>query len=103
MGLDAYFWAAGVQTIAFVLRGRRSYPLQTWPRFLQLLHVLLYTTVIIFRASFRSSLPPFRADANKRLAIIVTAVFWSLFGAWIPFRPRYTSAFVLRNPWRCRR
>ena len=98
MGLDAYFWAAGVQTIAFVLRGRKSYPLQTWPRFLQLLHVLLHTTVIIFRASFRSSLPPFRADANKRPAIIVTAVFWSLIASSATFGTRYSSAFVLRNP-----
>lgn len=51
IGLLAYFCAASVQTIAFELRGHKNYPLQKWPRFLQLLHVLLYTTVIVFRAS----------------------------------------------------
>lgn len=57
IGLVAYFWAAGVQSIAFVLRGRKSYPLQTWPRFLQLLHVLLYSTIIVLRA-FSGCLTP---------------------------------------------
>ena len=53
IGLVAYFWAASVQTIAFVLRRRKSYPLQTWPRFFQLLHVLLHSTIIVLRAFFR--------------------------------------------------
>ncbi|KAN0082889.1 hypothetical protein V8E55_008684 [Tylopilus felleus] len=72
IGLVAYFWAAGVQSIAFVLRGRKSYPLQTWPRFLQLLHVLLYSTIIV-------------------LPIIVTAVFWSLLASPATFATRYTT------------
>ena len=58
IGLVAYLWASGVQTIAFVLRGRKSYPLQTWPRFLQFLHVLLHSAAIVFRAFFPSLLTP---------------------------------------------
>ncbi|KAI9567861.1 hypothetical protein HD554DRAFT_843006 [Boletus coccyginus] len=72
IGLVAYFWASGVQTIAFVLRGRKSYPLQAWPRFLQLLHVLLHSTVVVF---------PF----------IVTAVFWSLLASSATFATPYST------------
>ncbi|KAF8436233.1 hypothetical protein L210DRAFT_3452269 [Boletus edulis BED1] len=71
-GLTAYFWAAGVQTIAFVLRRRKSYPLQTWPRFLQLLHVVLYSTVTVF-------------------PIIVTAVYWALIANSTTFATRFSS------------
>lgn len=49
IGLVAYFWASSVQTIVFVLSGQKAYPLQKWPRILQFLHVLLYTTITIFR------------------------------------------------------
>ncbi|KAF8557174.1 hypothetical protein OG21DRAFT_1407583 [Imleria badia] len=72
IGLVAYFWASGVQTIAFVLRGRKSYPLQTWPRFLQLLHVLLHSSVIVF-------------------PIIVTVVFWALLASSATFATRYST------------
>ncbi|KAG8221702.1 hypothetical protein J3R82DRAFT_1989 [Butyriboletus roseoflavus] len=72
IGLVAYFWAASVQTIAFVLHGRKSYPLQTWPRSLQLLHALLYSTVVVF-------------------PIIVTAVFWSLLSSPATFETAYYS------------
>ncbi|KAH0826354.1 hypothetical protein J3R83DRAFT_5314 [Lanmaoa asiatica] len=72
IGLVAYFWASSVQTIAFVLRGRKSYPLQTWPRFLQLLHVSLYSTVVVF-------------------PIIVTAVFWSLLASSATFQTAYST------------
>ncbi|EAU87190.1 hypothetical protein CC1G_10469 [Coprinopsis cinerea okayama7 len=67
IGLCAYFFASGVQTICYALRWRRNgagagYPLQqSWPRFLQALHVILYSTVITF---------PF----------IVTIVYWALLG-----------------------
>ncbi|KAL4074371.1 hypothetical protein J3A83DRAFT_4235436 [Scleroderma citrinum] len=85
IGLCAYFCASGVQTIAFaralkglrdvqddaqaigtrrkesgrVERRRIAYPLQTWPRVFQLMHVLLYTSIVIY---------PF----------LVTIVFWAL-------------------------
>jgi len=72
IGLTAYFWAAGVQTIAFVLRRRKSYPLQTWPRFLQLLHVILYSTVTVF-------------------PIIVTVVYWTLIANSTTFATRFKS------------
>ncbi|KAG8896191.1 hypothetical protein FRC00_006331 [Tulasnella sp. 408] len=67
----AYFWASAVQTLAFSSRLRkaaaakarptegREYPLQQWPRFLQLLHVFLACTIFVF---------PF----------VVTIVFWAL-------------------------
>lgn len=92
IGLCAYFWASGVQTIAFARavrdlrsvqddtsadqRGQKEtgrdvrvehvdterricYPLQKWPRPLQLMHALLYTSIVVY-------------------PIIVTIVFWSL-------------------------
>ncbi|KAG8862541.1 hypothetical protein FRB96_001098 [Tulasnella sp. 330] len=63
IGLCAYFWASAVQTLAYSSRPRPreplSYPLQSWPRVLQLLHVLLNCTVWV---------APF----------IVTVVFWVL-------------------------
>ncbi|KAG9311223.1 hypothetical protein JVU11DRAFT_8299 [Chiua virens] len=71
-GLVAYFWASSVQTFAFVLRERKSYPLQTWPRSLQLLHVLLHSTIIIF-------------------PIIVTVVYWSLLASASTFETTYYS------------
>ncbi|KAI6157333.1 hypothetical protein BKA82DRAFT_126905 [Pisolithus tinctorius] len=60
IGLCAYFWASSVQTIAFAHTERRiCYPLQRWPRPLQLMHVLLYTSIVVY-------------------PIIVTIVFWAL-------------------------
>ena len=52
IGLTAYFWAAGVQTLAYTLRGEKTYPLQRWPRFLQFLHRLLYSSITTFRERF---------------------------------------------------
>ncbi|KAG2130905.1 hypothetical protein DEU56DRAFT_463590 [Suillus clintonianus] len=72
IGLVAYFWASSIQTITFVLRGQKAYPLQSWPRILQLLHVLLYTTIIIF-------------------PIIVTVVFWALLASPSTFSTQYSA------------
>ncbi|KAF9218881.1 hypothetical protein BS17DRAFT_475351 [Gyrodon lividus] len=72
IGLVAYFWASSVQTIAFALRGQKGYPLQSWPRILQLLHVLLYSTIVVF-------------------PIIVTIVFWSLLASPETFQSRYSA------------
>ncbi|KAH9923972.1 uncharacterized protein BXZ73DRAFT_50715 [Epithele typhae] len=59
IGIIAYQFAAGVQTLLYVLNRRKSYPLQRWPRFLQFLHRLLFATITSF-------------------PIVVTAVFWAL-------------------------
>ncbi|KIJ64026.1 hypothetical protein HYDPIDRAFT_28920 [Hydnomerulius pinastri MD-312] len=72
IGLVAYFWASSVQTIAFALRGQTGYPLQSWPRILQLLHVFLYSSIVVF-------------------PIIVTVVFWSLLASPSTFQSRYSA------------
>ncbi|KAG2362898.1 hypothetical protein BDR07DRAFT_1450944 [Suillus spraguei] len=72
IGLVAYFWASSIQTIVFVLQGQKAYPLQKWPRILQLLHVLLNTTITIF-------------------PIIVTVVFWTLLASSSTFSTRYSA------------
>jgi len=72
IGLGAYFWASGVQTLAYALRGQKSYPLQTWPRFLQFLHRLLYSSITTF-------------------PILVTIVFWTLLSSSGTFRTRFSS------------
>jgi len=51
IGLCAYFFASGVQTAAYASEKGRGYPLQRWPRVLQVLHVLLHSTIITYRAS----------------------------------------------------
>lgn len=72
IGLVAYFWASGIQTIAFVIWGQKAYPLQKWSRILQFLHILLYTTITIF---------PF----------IVTVVYWTLLASSSTFRTKYSA------------
>jgi hypothetical protein len=62
IGLVAYFWASSVQTIAYAFRGQKSYPLQSWPRILQLLHVLLYSTIVVFRKFVHFYLCPGSTD-----------------------------------------
>jgi len=60
IGLCAYFWASSVQTLAYASRkDKASYPLQRWPRALQLMHSLLWTTITNF---------PF----------VITPVYWSI-------------------------
>lgn len=85
IGLCAYFWASGVQSVAYILNGQKSYPLQRWPRFLQFLHVLLFSTISTF---------PF----------VVTAVFWSVLATPETFKVRYsawsnTSMHALDSVW----
>ncbi|KAH9890691.1 hypothetical protein C8Q73DRAFT_135673 [Cubamyces lactineus] len=58
-GLVAYYFAAGVQSLCYVRNRQKSYPLQRWPRPLQFLHLLLYSTI--------SSYP-----------FVVTVIFWAL-------------------------
>ncbi|KAI0784911.1 hypothetical protein C8Q75DRAFT_809464 [Abortiporus biennis] len=72
IGLLSYFWAAGVQTLVYALTPRRSYPLQNWPRVLQFLHVLLYSTITTF-------------------PILVTIVFWSLLSSSSTFATKFEA------------
>lgn len=77
IGLLAYNWAAGVQTLAFALALRSPsraprYPLQAWPRPLQFLHLLLQSTVVTF-------------------PVLVTAVFWSLLSSPSTLATRYSA------------
>ncbi|PAV23898.1 hypothetical protein PNOK_0096600 [Pyrrhoderma noxium] len=73
IGLCSYFFASGVQTFVYARSGGRSYPLERWPKFLQFLHILLFSTITTF-------------------PILVTIVYWGelypqspfsdAFGAW---------------------
>ncbi|THH33151.1 hypothetical protein EUX98_g1042 [Antrodiella citrinella] len=59
IGIIAYFWASGVQSAFYVWGRKTQYPLQQWPRILQFLHMLLYSTITTY-------------------PILVTIVFWAL-------------------------
>ena len=61
-----------MQTLSFVLSGRRSYPLQHWPRPLQFLHLLLFSTITTF-------------------PVLVTAVFWSLLASPDTLSTKYAA------------
>lgn len=50
IGLISYLWASAVQTLVYAFRRDGTFPLQRWPRFLQFLHILLYSTITTFRA-----------------------------------------------------
>ena len=56
IGLCAYFFAAGTQTLSYARESLKWYPLQSWPRTLQFLHGLLYSTIVTFR-EFRCITP----------------------------------------------
>ncbi|KIM76712.1 hypothetical protein PILCRDRAFT_826110 [Piloderma croceum F 1598] len=72
IGLTAYFWAAGIQTLAYTLRGEKTYPLQRWPRFLQFLHRLLYSSITTF-------------------PIVTTVTYWALLSGADTFATRYNT------------
>jgi uncharacterized membrane protein HdeD (DUF308 family) len=72
IGLCAYFFASGVQTLVYACGKRRGYPLQRWPRFLQFLHVLLYATIVTY-------------------PILVSIVYWSLLADKDTFATRFTA------------
>ncbi|CUS10191.1 unnamed protein product [Tuber aestivum] len=70
-GLGCYFAVASAHTLAYAFRGRA--PLEKWPKVLQFLHSLLYTTVITF---------PF----------LVTVVYWIILAPdESPFDTRYSA------------
>ncbi|KAI0668548.1 hypothetical protein C8Q78DRAFT_980101 [Trametes maxima] len=72
IGVIAYYFAAGVQTLCYVVNKRKGYPLQRWPRPLQFLHVLLYSTITTY---------PF----------VVTVIFWALLSGPSTFSTRFDS------------
>jgi len=72
IGLCAYFWAAAVQTALYARRNEKHYPLQKWPRFLQFLHILLYSSITTY-------------------PILVTIVFWSLLASSSTFDSPYSA------------
>ncbi|KAL0063421.1 hypothetical protein AAF712_009625 [Marasmius tenuissimus] len=73
-GICAYYWASFVQTVSFIRSRYKRYALQRWGKTLQVLHLMLQTTVINF-------------------PIIVTIAFWALISS-----PTSLSTPVLR--WR---
>ncbi|KAJ6471615.1 hypothetical protein C8R47DRAFT_745487 [Mycena vitilis] len=72
IGLTAYYCAAAVQTFFYARYGGPGYPLQRWPRALQVLHVLLQATITTF-------------------PLIVTVVFWALLSSPDTFGTRFSS------------
>ena len=79
IGLIAYMYAAGVQTLCYALNRRKGYPLQQWPRPLQHLHKLLYSTVTTYRKPSRfneivgHSLTQLRTSHGSHCHILGTA------------------------------
>jgi len=84
-----YFLFAGFHGLVYSRRGLA--PLQTWPRMLQLLHGVLWTTmssyslVVYVRTRFGS--PPFMADTMPPRTI----VYWALLADAASFASTYTS------------
>ncbi|KAF8337141.1 hypothetical protein F5887DRAFT_1106899 [Amanita rubescens] len=74
IGLCAYLFASGVQTMiyAWCPFKKGSLVLREWPRFLQFLHVWLYTTVVTF-------------------PIVVTVVYWALLSGPSTFSKRFDA------------
>jgi len=70
IGLCAYFWAAGVQTLTYAYR--KKYPLRHWPKFFQLLHLWLCATITTF---------PF----------VVTIAYWVLLASSDTFATPYDA------------
>ncbi|KAG7086214.1 hypothetical protein E1B28_002180 [Marasmius oreades] len=78
IGICAYYWASFVQTASYEWRRRKGkigYLLQRWPKFLQVLHLILGTTIVNY-------------------PILVTLVFWVLLA---DSRTLGTPTLVWRN------
>ncbi|KAI0373345.1 hypothetical protein BV20DRAFT_938448 [Pilatotrama ljubarskyi] len=71
-GIIAYYFAAGAHTLCYALKRGQGYPLQRWPRPLQFLHLLLYSTITTY---------PF----------VVTVVFWALLSGPSTFATRFDT------------
>ncbi|KAF5377985.1 hypothetical protein D9757_009831 [Collybiopsis confluens] len=81
IGICSYYWASFTQTLVYALRLRRldtgsenlpDYPLQSWPRILQLLHVILRTTMVSY-------------------PILVTIVFWGILASPSVFKTPFSA------------
>jgi len=82
IGICAYFWAAGVQTVLYKKNGEKTYPLQTWPRILRYLHGLLYSTIVTY-------------------PLLVTIVYWALIASPSTFESRYWGEHPAPHPSFC--
>ncbi|KAF5346888.1 hypothetical protein D9756_010598 [Leucocoprinus leucothites] len=77
IGVTAWLWASGVQSVMFANAIKSSgddarYPLQSWPRPLQYLHEFLFSTIATF-------------------PIIVTIVYWVLLATSDSFSDTFTA------------
>jgi len=97
IGLCAYFCAAGVQTF-FYARSGKGYPLQSWPRALQYLHVLLYSTIVTYREYPNDYILRRQSLLNWITpAILVTLVFWILLSDSSTFETAYSCQSSLSS------
>ncbi|KAJ3758344.1 hypothetical protein EV360DRAFT_44135 [Lentinula raphanica] len=91
IGICSYYWTSFTQTFIYALRQRHSiettleYPLQQWPRFLQLMHIMLESTVVSY-------------------PILVTVVFWALLASPTVFSTKFNawsnlSLHILNSVW----
>ncbi|KAK2464917.1 hypothetical protein APHAL10511_002993 [Amanita phalloides] len=74
IGLCAYLFAAGIQTMVYTYcpLKKGTFVLRTWPRILQFLHVWLYTTAVTF-------------------PIVVTIVYWAILSGPSTFETKFGS------------
>ncbi|KAG6878835.1 hypothetical protein C0992_007320 [Termitomyces sp. T32_za158] len=90
IGLCAYFFAAGAQTLAYSRDGA-AYPLQRWPRALQALHVVLQVTITTYRKPKPIPLCSISSPTFPRAAVVVTIVFWALLASPTTFQDTETA------------
>ena len=95
IGICAYFFASGVQTLLYARKlnkGEESYPLQRWPRVLRYLHTLLLSTVVTFRECHRPN-PIIRTFwmTVTNSAFLVTIVFWVLLASSSTFATPFSG------------
>lgn len=98
IGLCAYYWASGVQTASYARNGKTSYALQRWPRFLQLLHVFLQSTIVVMREFPTTPHLLCVLLTIDPTAIIVTAVFWALLSSPKIWSNKFSGASPFRAP-----
>ncbi|KAF7317444.1 hypothetical protein HMN09_00481100 [Mycena chlorophos] len=74
-GICGYMFAAGLQTLMFVRRGEKGYPLQRWHKALRWLHLALLSTITTF-------------------PLLVSLVFWAVIADSSTFDTRFDSTSV---------
>lgn len=90
IGIIAYFWASGVQTLAYALGRGKQYPLQRWPRPLQFLHSLLFSTITSFRESSHRLQLSIHYNCDPS-AILVAIVYWIELSGPATFASKFSS------------